>query len=38
MSQVLNLKLNDTIFAAIQQHAKAMETSSELLSANLLEQ
>jgi hypothetical protein len=38
MSQVLTLKLNDTIFTAIQQQAKAMGTSPELLSANLLEQ
>ena len=38
MSQVLTLKLNDAIFTAIQQQAKAMGTSLELLSANLLEQ
>ena len=38
MSQILTLKLNDAIFDAIQQQAKAIGTSPELLSANLLEQ
>lgn len=37
MSQILTLKLNDKVFAAIQQQAEAMGISPELLAANLLE-
>ncbi len=37
MSQTLNLKISDDIFAAIQQHAKAVEISPSDLISDMLE-
>ncbi|MBR8828467.1 MAG: hypothetical protein DSM107014_11310 [Gomphosphaeria aponina SAG 52.96 = DSM 107014] len=37
MSQIINLKLNNKIFTAIQQQAEAMGTSPEILAASILE-
>ena len=37
MGQTLNLEISDDIFAAIQQHAKALETSPSDLVADMLE-